>query len=891
VRLALKDYQIESLEILDRYASAVRELTLAGVPHAEATAYGEITERRYYTTPDFNHVPYVCLRIPTGGGKTLMAAHSVGRIGRRLLGIDNPACLWVCPSTTIRDQTRKGLQDNFHPYRLALEEELGTSVEVLTLEEALTKPQYLRVGGPAVVIVTTIQSYRIRGEKDGEPLETTRKIYDDNGYMTAPLEGLPREVLDSLVADENGLVQLSLANALRVRQPIVIMDEAHNARTPTSFESLARFGPSFVLEMTATPERNHEPDHRTKPTFASNVLHSVSALALKNEGMIKLPVELESRGDALEILAATKARREALEWKFETDYPEPGIRPIALIAAQSASQTKETFTPDWVKEQLMKTLDVPEEEIAISYRSTDELADVDIRASRINYVITVDRLREGWDCPWAYVLGAIGNTATSTAVEQLIGRILRMPNANPTGVPALDRAYAYVLSDDVIATAMKLRDKMVETCGFDSRSAADAFRVSETRREPSLGFDRMPLTQEPDPKKITPSLATKIRWEPESKELIFEVPPTATELRQLQETVATEEDKAAVDAYWEDTKPVGVTPRNLGDFAKPFRVPRLVVRYGDQRSLLEPIELDTFTWDMNECPINISESEFTSSMKVGSGASIDIEDRGKQGAGLQVERTGQIRMRQLELVSDDDKWTAIEATRWLDRELHRGSSFMTLPAKLSQPWLLRVVNYLTDERGIALPMLNRRRHDLAAIIRTMVQDHARGQLRKATKLLFDKHPESVQTDDEFALTIEEDGYYPSQLYEGSFQFKKHAFDDIGSMNGEETECAIRIDGHPDVRRWLRNPERQTQGGFSLPKSPGQFFPDFIVELNDGRLVLVEYKNGKLASHPDEQQKKDIGELWAARSEQRHRFGWIIDKDWHSLEAALSRGSS
>jgi hypothetical protein len=102
---------------------------------------------------------------------------------------------------------------------------------------------------------------------------------------------------------------------------------------------------------------------------------------------------------------------------------------------------------------------------------------------------------------WAYVLRAIGNTATSTAIEQLIGRILRMPNANPTGVPALDRAYA----------------------------------------------------------------------------------------------------------YWEDTKPVEVTPRNLGDFAKPFRVPRLVVRYGDQRSLLEPIELDTFTWDMNECPIKISE--------------------------------------------------------------------------------------------------------------------------------------------------------------------------------------------------------------------------------------------------------------------------------------------
>ena len=162
MRLGLKDYQNESLEILDNYTTCVRQLTLAGVPHAEATAYGETTERKYYTTPAFDHVPYVCLRIPTGGGKTLMAAHAVGRIGRGLLGIDNPACLWVYPSTTIRDQTLRGLQDSSHPYRLALEEELGTSIEVLTLEEALTKPQYLRVSGPAVVIVTTIQSYRIR---------------------------------------------------------------------------------------------------------------------------------------------------------------------------------------------------------------------------------------------------------------------------------------------------------------------------------------------------------------------------------------------------------------------------------------------------------------------------------------------------------------------------------------------------------------------------------------------------------------------------------------------------------------------------------------------------------------------------------------------------------
>ena len=39
----------------------------------------------------------------------------------------------------------------------------------------------------------------------------------------------------------------------------------------------------------------------------------------------------------------------------------------------------------------------------------------------IRYIVTVEKLREGWDCPFAYVLGSVGNVATETAVEQLLG--------------------------------------------------------------------------------------------------------------------------------------------------------------------------------------------------------------------------------------------------------------------------------------------------------------------------------------------------------------------------------------------------------------------------------------------------------------------------------------
>jgi type III restriction enzyme len=72
----------------------------------------------------------------------------------------------------------------------------------------------------------------------------------------------------------------------------------------------------------------------------------------------------------------------------------------------------------------------------------------------------------------------------------------------------------------------------------------------------------------------------------------------------------------------------------------------------------------------------------------------------------------------------------------------------------------------------------------------------------------------------------------------------------------------------------------------LPKSPGKFFPDFIVELLDGTMVIVEYKNAKLASNPDEQHKRDIGELWAQRSPDGYRFAWIVEGDWEKLKNTL-----
>ncbi|QDU55951.1 DEAD/DEAH box helicase [Aeoliella mucimassa] len=890
MRLPLKEFQIESLEALKQYARSVRDYKLTGSRVPERDAFEETTAgRSYYQTPKFAGVPYVCLRLPTGGGKTLLAAHAVGVVGRHLLETDQPACLWITPSTTIRDQTLRALKNPSHPYRVALEEALGPAVEVSTIEEVLLSPRLVKASAP-LVVVTTIQSYRVQDDK-GRELAAARRIYRDNGYMQAALADLPTWVRDELSADASGLVDLSLANALRLRRPIVIMDEAHNARTPTSFDSLARFGPSFVLELTATPEHAHDPQHPSSPTFASNVLHAVSALELKNEGMIKLPVDLESRGDWLEVLAATHQRREELEVVADRAHHDSGLpfyRPIALIQAQPNSKTKETHTVEVVKEALVEKLGVPEEYVRICTGKIDELGDENLMATncQVRYVITVDKLREGWDCPLAYVLGSIGNTATATAVEQLIGRILRMPNATPTRVPALDRSYAFVLSDSVAETAGQLRDQMVRTCGFDERSATEAFRVV-AQGQRRIGFGSIPLAKAPDPEVMPSTLAAKVSYDQAKQELVLNDLPSAGEVRLLREAVASESDKQAVDAFWESERPVGVAAKPLTEYAKPLQVPRLTVLQGERRTLLEPIELDQFEWDLDTCNPVLTETEFASELRVGSAATIDVEPaENADDGGLVTRMAGDVRLRQLELIGEGEDWTDVEIARWLDRELHRGDSLQGLPHSQSQPWLAKIVDGLIDARGLQRGMVVRRRHELAKVLRVKVADHGRQQIRKATDQLFQTMPEAVLTSDEHAVWIEEQEFKPARLDDSAVRFNKHAFDQIGEMNDEERLCAQHIDAHDNVERWIRNPEREPQGGFWLPKSPGKFFPDFIVELKDGRIVIVEYKMGKMSNDPEELHKKSVGVLWAARSEGRCGFAWVVAKNWTSLLDSL-----
>lgn len=882
MELPLKNYQLETVAKLGEYCDAVRRASLTRVRRPEREAFEAVTGRAdYFAPPGFDGIPYVCLRLPTGGGKTLLAAHAVGTVARRLLGSDAPACLWICPNTTIRDQTLRVLRDKplDHHY-LALRDALGPDVSVATLEEALQQPN-LVAGRSPLVIVTNIQAYRVKDERSGEEVVSNRRIYRDSGYLQRAFEDIPAALRPHLAQDSRGLIDLSLANALMLRGPIVVMDEAHNARTPTSFESLARFGPSCVIELTATPEQEHDPANER---YASNVLHPVSALQLKNEGMIKLPIDLEGRRDWLEVLAATKNRLDELQKKADEFEEEGGrpIRPIALLQAQQKRANQETHHAEAVKAALIERLQIPADEIRICTGTIDEIGEEDLMrpACPVRYIITVDKLREGWDCPFAYVLGSIGNAATPTAVEQLLGRVMRQPYATPTHVPALDRAYAFVLSENVTRTAMDLRDRLVESCGFDARAAADALRVRSVARQSELAFGRIPLSAPPTADALPDSLRSRVRFDPTTGTLQISGNVTQRDALALQQAVQTPADQEVIDDFWQQMRPAGTTPRPLQQHAPSLFVPQLALRIGGQRTLFEPEELDYFTWDLDHCEAALSPGDFPDDLSVGSAATIDLE-----GERLVSASVGEVRLRQLELIGEGDDWTEVELVRWLDRELHRDDAFLGLPKAESQPWMHRVLQDLLQRRTLSLPVVVRRRHELSQLLRVRIADHGRSQARLAAQRLIQEQPDAVETSPRLTFEMSNAAYGPYNTFD-RHQFGKHAFDIVASMRTEEAQCAGRIDLHPNVKRWVRNPDNETQGGFCLPKSPGKFFPDFIVELLDGTIVIIEYKMGKMSYDPEERHKRAVGELWAARSSDACRFGYVIDRDWSEVDRVL-----
>lgn len=89
---------------------------------------------------------------------------------------------------------------------------------------------------------------------------------------------------------------------------------------------------------------------------------------------------------------------------------------------------------------------------------------------------------------------------------------------------------------------------------------------------------------------------------------------------------------------------------------------------------------------------------------------------------------------------------------------------------------------------------------------------------------------------------------------------------------------MAIDGHARVKRWVRNLDSHPEAGFWLPTSTGKFYPDFVCELVDGRLAVVEFKGDHIRTLAKEIEKGQVGAVWAERSAGAAVFAMVFFED-------------
>lgn len=863
--LTLREYQERSLDALRTYLRAVQA-------HGATTAFVLQTGRPYGDVPILPGLPYVCLRVPTGGGKTLMAAHAVGSAAHDLLHADACVCLWLVPSNAILDQTLKALRDQEHPYRQALQSHFTGDATIIDLTEAL----YVQRGTlthSTTVIVATLAALRVE-DTDG------RKVYEEAGALQHHFTGLTPALEEVLERGPAGRPIYSLANALRLHRPVVIMDEAHNARTPLSFDTLARFSPSAIIEFTATPETTPDP---AKGRFTSNVLHHVSAAELKAEQMIKLPVRLQTHPDWKETVALAIARQRDLEKAALVEEKIAGeyLRPIVLIQAQARREGRETSTPEVVRKSLQDDFSIPAEQIAIATGQTREIDEVNLlaRDCPIRFVITIQALREGWDCPFAYVLCSLSEVHTARAVEQVLGRVLRMPNARRKDDPNLNCAYAFAASAELAKVMTSLQDAMVENLGFE-RMEAEALIVP---LQQTTIFDQGSLfikssgrvSAPPDLSTLPAELAKRIEYDGQTGILTVHRGLSDHEALALQGCFKAAADKQTVVAIQQGRAISAQAVKSA-----PIEVPLLAYRDGDTLDLFEASTFLEHGWNLAACAADLSEAEFSLTAPQATTGEIDISEKGR----IETRFIEQAQT-QLALVGGEEGWTLPKLANWLDRSIEHKD----VPLSQSSLFMHKALDGLIDKRGFFIERLARQKFKLAEAIAKKIEQHrSRAAKDSFQRYLFGDLKEKMEVGPGLKFVFDEDTYAPNWSYEGGHKFSRHAFRLIGELKseGEEFECARFIDQLPQVETWVRNIDRRSESSFWLQTSTDRSYPDFVARLTDGRILVVEYKGEDRWSNDDSKEKRAVGELWAERSKGRCIFIMPKGTDFDAISAAI-----
>ena len=803
-----------------------------------------------------NGVPHICMKVPTGGGKTFMACASVRRIFDAMPLGKPKVVVWLVPSDSILTQTIRTLSDVNHPYRQRLDQDFAGRVGVYTKEMLLNGQNFSpdTVREMLTVCIMSYSSLRINSRS-----RDVRKVYQENGNLFRFAEYFKDD--SALLADtpDTALIQV-----LRHLEPVVVVDESHNAGSDLSVEMLNNLNPSFVLDLTATPRSN------------SNIISYVDARELKKEHMVKLPVVVYNRTSRQSVIQDAIQLRGSIEQDAIAEEAAGGayIRPIVLFQAQPRTgESSDTY--DKIKAMLVE-MGIPKEQIAVKTSDVDDIKSQDLlsRDCPIRYIITVNALKEGWDCPFAYILASLANRTSTVDVEQILGRILRQPYAREHKSTLLNTSYVLTNSADFRDTITKIVFGL-NKAGFSRKDyrIGDAAELPQAPVPPSGVQTMLPLDPEPandDFSDVNPE-AVKTALEngdPNGANLADMLREAAEQADNYNEAVNNEDDSGFTGGELGDMLTQNAIQKPFAEEAAALRVPQFFLHtiadlFGGEYELLSPENLsEGFSLAGLDAKVSFE-------LATGEMYRVDVAETGEAVPKYRredSELSDYIRARLAKLPPEQK---IEKCTGMICDQINRNNRYYANEIK---EYVRRIVAGMTEDELAAMETaIPTYAQKIADKIKGLEDAYREKQFFRwlDTGKIVCRESYTLPNVITPADTIDS---IPKSLYEA----------EKNDMNNGERDLIDAVVALDNVKWWHRIIERK---GFVLNGFINHY-PDFMIMTTSGKLVLVEYK-GDDRDNSDSERKLNLGRKWQDKAGGNYRYFMVFKNRNFGVDGAYT----
>ena len=856
--MELKPYQINVIKDLRRYLELLNE------GHNAKSAYAALwNEKNVIVDGGINGMPFyqtqvpgapeVCFKVPTGGGKTFLAASSIKPIFDSMPVSRAKAVVWLVPSDAILTQSYAALSNAYHPYRQRLDRDFGGRVEVYSKTQLLNGQNFnpTTVTEQLSVFVLSYDSFRT-SKKDG------KKAYQENGNLATFQKQMTDKSFLLPDTDETALIQV-----IRALNPVVIVDESHHAASTLSVDMLRNFNPCFVLELTATPKKK------------SNIISFVDAAQLKRANMVKLPVIVYNRKTQDDVFGDAINMRRHLEAQAILDQKETKryIRPIVLFQAQAQTKADST-TYQKIKDKLLAA-GIPASHIAIKTADKDELKGVDLRSPDcpIRYIITVNALKEGWDCPFAYILATVANRTSTVDVEQILGRVLRLPDTKKNPNNILNLSYVITCSANFYQTL----DKVVaglNSAGFSSRDCRARDVEPEAPVLPTVDPGEQlviqpPAEEEPedfpeiDVEKLRQKISVAVQPENLTEEPHSEVDDmlrTALDQNDAYENEISDTEETAVSTAPPEVRDKMNVFRMNDEFreeAAALRFPQFMMEVGaslfsDSEYVLLEKEHLSKGFTLKDKDVQIDFTTLETEM-----ARVDVSD-----AKDAVPKAWKL--------TDSDSAFFKEWFSNQPSNVRMAYSKGTIRSKLSklncvndkelQEYIDRVVETLDADQ-----LADLEQSPYPYVIK----------VEKKVKALLEAHQSKM-----FQLWLEQGklSCVPNYALDATISptaatsvIPKSLYTSEEEMNPNERKVAWALSALPNIKWWHRNISKR---GFMINGST-HAYPDIIAMTTSGKILMIEPKGDHLDGD-DSKEKAKIGHQWDMLTSSQYRYFMVFE---------------